>query len=60
MPVDEPIEAMPLLPLAHVPPLEKSASVVVNPTHTWVVPNMTAGSGFTVTVVALVHPAPMA
>src|SRR5665647_2384158 len=42
--------------LLHVPPAVASANVVVKPTHTFVVPVITAGKGLTVTVVVTKHP----
>lgn len=49
-PEEEPTVAIPVLPLVHVPPDEVLLNVVVDPTHTFVVPVMVAGNGFTVTV----------
>ena len=40
MPVPDPIVAMAVLLLLHVPPPEASLSVVVNPTHAFRVPVM--------------------
>ena len=42
--------------LLHVPPAVALLSVVVDPTHTLVVPVITAGSGLTVTVVVTAQP----
>jgi len=42
--------------LAHVPPAVASLSAVVSPTHTFMVPVMPAGKGFTVTTAMLVQP----
>ena len=42
--------------LPHVPPLVGSASVVVPPGHTWVVPYIAPGKGFTVTVLVTMQP----
>ena len=42
--------------LLHVPPAVALLSVVVEPTHTLVVPVMAAGSGLTVTVAVTAHP----
>ena len=47
--VDKAIVALPLL-LLHVPPAGVEFNVVVNPTHTFVVPVMVVGFGFTVTM----------
>jgi hypothetical protein len=55
MPVPEPMVAIVVLPLLHVPP-PASVSVVVPPTHMLVVPLMADGKGFTVSVVFVVHP----
>ena len=54
MPVEDPIAAL-LLLLLQVPP-PASLSVVVKPIHTFVVPGIAAGSGFTVTAVVAAHP----
>ena len=53
-PDELPILAVVGLLLSHVPPGDASASVVFEPTHTFVTPPMAAGNGFTVkTTVAL-------
>ena len=48
--------ATPVLLLVHVPPLVAFASVVVRPLQTLVLPVMTAGTAFTVSVVVAVQP----
>ena len=55
-PVDEPIVAMPVLPLVHVPPLVASLMLVVKPAHTVAVPVMDEGSGLTVTTTVEIQP----
>ena len=53
-PVTMPVEPTVALPvLLHVPPLVASVSAVVSPTHTFIVPVIAAGSGFTVTGVTV-------
>ena len=49
-PVAAPTVAMPVLPLLHTPPPVASLSVVVCPTHTFIVPVMAAGAAIIVTV----------
>jgi len=44
------------VPLLHIPSAVASLKVVVDPTHTLVVPVIAAGKGFTVTVVVTAHP----
>ena len=56
MPVDEPIVAMPVLPLVHVPP-PASLSVVVKPAQTTAVPVIEDGNGLTVTTTVAIQPA---
>lgn len=58
-PVDEPMVAIVVGVLLHVPPPVASASVVVAPAHNDIVPVMPAGEALTVTAVVtkLVHPA---
>ena len=51
-----PIVATVVVPLAHVPPGEVSASVVVRPAHTVAVPVITAGSALTKNGYVMVHP----
>ena len=55
MPVEDPTVAIPVLPLAHVPP-PASLKVVVNPTQTVAVPEMEDGNGYTVTTIVAIHP----
>jgi hypothetical protein len=53
-PVPTPTVAIAVLPLAQVPPGVKSVNVVVPPaSHTWPVPVIGSGSGFTVAVAVL-------
>jgi hypothetical protein len=59
IPVTTPEEftvAIPVLPLFHVPPVVVSPNVVVAPWHTFVVPVITAGNGFTVTMLVAGQP----
>ena len=42
--------------LAHVPPTVRSLSVVAEPAHTSVVPEIKPGTGFTVTIAVALHP----
>jgi hypothetical protein len=56
IPLTKPTVATEGLALVHVPPGVASFNVVVEPTHVCVVPVMAAGMGFTVKVVAVVHP----
>ena len=58
MPVDEPTLALPLL-LLHVPPAGVEFNVVVAPTHTFSVPVIAVGFGFTVTGVVTVQTPPI-
>ena len=51
--------AVKTLLLLHVPPVVPSVSVVLELTHTFVVPPIAAGNGFTVTVVVLVAVKPL-
>jgi hypothetical protein len=44
--------------LLHTPPATASLNVVVSPTHTESTPVIAAGAGFTVTVLANMHPPP--
>ena len=55
-PLTEPAVPMLLLPLVHVPPVSASVSSVVLSTHTFSIPDMAAGKGFTVNTVALIQP----
>jgi len=52
----EPIVAIPVLLLLHVPPVLASVSVVVCPLHICCVPEIVDGEGLTVTSVALMQP----
>jgi len=56
MPVVEPTLATEILLLSHVPPEVASLSVVVDPTHTAVVPVIDNGNAFTVTTVVARQP----
>ncbi len=56
IPVSEPIDAIALLLLAHVPPLTASESIVVSPVHTEVTPEMGAENGKTVKVILAWQP----
>ena len=58
---EEPIVAVPGLPLVHVPPGVPSPNVIVDPAHTLAPPVITAGNGFMVTtaVAAVVQPPPV-
>jgi hypothetical protein len=56
-PVPDIIVALPLLAI-HVPPAVASVRGVVSPTHTWRLPFITPGSGFTVTVAVTIQPVP--
>ena len=59
IPEEEPIAAMAVLLLLHLPPVLASVSVADSPTHTSVVPFIVAGKGFTVTVANAVQPVPI-
>jgi hypothetical protein len=52
----DPIGAIVLLLLVHVPPVTASVSVVVSPEHTCVVPAIAVGSVFTVTAAVAWQP----
>ncbi len=56
VPVEEPIEATPVLLLLHTPPLVALVNVVIKPTHTFVVPPIAAGFGLTVKLVTAIQP----
>jgi hypothetical protein len=56
MPLNPPIVAVPVLPLAQLPPETRSPNAVVDPTHTESVPVMPVGVGLTATVVATTQP----
>jgi hypothetical protein len=55
MPLGLTVATLPVL-LAHVPPAVASASVVVRPAHTVIVPVMVAGNGLTVITVVVMQP----
>jgi hypothetical protein len=57
-PVPEPIVAIEVLPLLHVPPLVALVSVVVDPAHIANDPPITAGIGNTVTTLVEEQPVP--
>ena len=57
IPVEEPIVAMPVLPLVQVPLAVASLKVVVNPAQTTAVPVIDDGNGFTVTTTVAIQPA---
>jgi hypothetical protein len=48
-PDDNPIDAIEVLPLVHVPPAELLLNVEKPPVHTVVIPDIVAGNGFTLT-----------
>jgi hypothetical protein len=56
MPVPNPILAIDVSLLIHVPPVRVSDNVVVCPTHTVLIPSIGVGSGLTVTIVERRHP----
>jgi hypothetical protein len=56
IPVPGPIAATDGLLLPHPPLGEASVSVVLNPSHTCIVPLIDAGKGFTVTIFEEIHP----
>ena len=56
IPVPEPTVASEALLLLHVLLPEPLVNVVVNPTHTFGVPPIAVGVGFTVDVTVLIHP----
>lgn len=55
-PVEEPTTAIVVRLLLHVPPEGVELSVTVAPAHTWVVPVIADGKGFTVTTAVARHP----
>ena len=55
IPVEEPAVAIPVVPLAHVPP-PASLKVVVNPAQTAAVPLIADGNGLTVTITVAIQP----
>ena len=58
MPVTVTTVAIVVPVLLHVPPMLVSVRLVVDPAHTVAVPSIAAGSGFTVTGVVTLQPAP--
>ena len=60
IPVAEPIVAIAVLLLLHVPPEVASLRLEVNPEQTTESPVITGGAGFTVTVCVAVQPGPVA
>jgi hypothetical protein len=54
-PVDEPTVAIVVFPLLHVPGPTELVSVVVAPTHTFMLPVIVAGIGYTVTGIIAGH-----
>jgi len=50
MPVDDPMPAMEIAELLHVPPADASERGTEDPAHTCVGPDIPNGSGFTVTI----------
>ena len=56
VPAEDPIVATAVLLLLHTPPLVAFVRVVVNPTHTFVVPPIAAGFGLTVKLVTAIQP----
>ena len=56
MPVDEPMVAMPLLLLLHVPPAVPSVNVILKFTQTPDGPVMATGNGLTVNGVVAIQP----
>ena len=59
-PVDPPIVAIPVAALVHVPPGVVLLNEVLSPIHALGIPVIGAGTGFTVMVVVVVQPEPMA
>ena len=55
-PVDEPIVAIVVLPLLHMPPVVASLKVIVLPTQTPGAPKIAGGAAVTVNVMVAVHP----
>ena len=55
-PVPVPIVAREVLLLLHVPPIVTSDKVVVEPTHTFIVPVIAAGTGLTVMIFVVIQP----
>lgn len=56
MPDAEPIVAIDVLLLLHVPPDVPSVKVVVNPTHVSIAPEMAAGTSLLVITAVAMHP----
>src|SRR5947209_4732202 len=56
MPVPDPMVAVPVLTLVHVPPEVASVSVVIPPTHATGVPVIAAGTALIVSVAVLKQP----
>jgi hypothetical protein len=56
IPVDDPTMAIPVVPELHTPPVVASCSVVVLPTHRFVLPVTRAGKGFTVNATVVLQP----
>lgn len=57
IPEVDPIVAIDVLLLVHVPPVDASDSVVILPTHTAIVPVIAAGNGLTVNANVVKQPA---
>ena len=57
-PLSEPIAAMPVLLLLHVPGVVTSLNNVVKPAHTTLIPVIAAGNGLTVMVTPFVEAQP--
>ena len=56
IPEDEPMVAIAVLLLLHVPPVGASLNVIVDPEQTLLGPEIFPGNGFTVIVVAAIQP----
>jgi len=54
------IVATEVVPLVHTPPVLTSVSVIVEPAHTRVDPDIAEGNELTVTITDAEHPVPMA
>ena len=54
IPLTEPIEAVPVALLLHLPPVGVSLRVIVEPAHTLPRPAIVPGNGLTVTIVVVV------
>ena len=57
-PVKDPMLAVPVELLLHVPPAVASVNVVVSPEQTLRVPSIAVGNGLTVTIVVITQPVP--